>query len=1198
MRNVNIQGLFLSLNEPAAIWSALKGTEVAYEWKIRCRRIEIQEGKRIEIKIPDKEIFIDTAGVYFCIDRLNKKSSHPFTLLVNNGTVNFKDIARTMTYGKIKGEVDLKKLYVTMSRVDIKEDDGYLEWIGDLTYKDPFVISGNYSGSVKSATLAYFWKCFRQMEGQVISRGRLTIHEGERKVEGNLQSPSFRWWRFLFRRVHGEFSYMSKGKNLIFKNLRGLYNQAKTEVSAQVNLAHHKANVDIHTEDINITYFNNSIAYPKAIKDRLWKGDLILNLNWPNKSLTTEGKIQLEEVCSEENNSEPIRLQGSFAQANKNIYFKPLNILQGRDYVNCMGNYNFFEKQADLTFKLSWADIYPFIKKAHGRATISGYMQGVWPHFHLSGKASVDDLIWSDYSVDHVQVDYDFDEKKLLSLRDIILRKNRINIKGQGDLIFQESQRILPEVVSGGSINWSGKNIPAQEIIEQLHVSDYLGMRGHLDSWGRVNILEDGNILLSGSINSKNFSFLGQHAKDMRASFTFNKNNKEITLKEIKLSQSADHIINAKVRVKIGDLTVFDVSCPGWQIESIMLSSGRRIPLSADLVSFTLNGTLDDCYGHVRAEDLLWQRNKIPDFQTDFNIAQKQLKAYIWNQWGEFDTLLDLTSDYAYTLKGQIEGFQISDWIGNKGILHGADIKLSGSGSAHGSIKTWKQSNAQFSVRKLFLKTTHASYWNEELFFLSYQDKTLLLPSLFLKGEEADLLITGELSKDKGLDIRASGLVKLEFLKRYVSELENITGFSLIDFAIKGDVRGPGMNGDVIISQAGFQLPFINDRFEEVRGQLKVINKNIVVDQLTGKLRNGGDISVNGNIQLAQDHFKSAQLRLRLHNLFLFDLNQYKIYFGGDLFWHADLNSSGVSGTLRIDEGRYYTHKDIVAILLTKHRDVALEKNNWIEKITKSDYHKIFSALDLAIEFDIGQDFRVISPYCEAKLTGSLNIKGTALEPSVTGSIKALEGDIYIGGHKFSLASGKIIFPAHSQTKPTVNALALKDINEYRIRLSILGPIDSPKFQFSASPYLSQSEIVNMLFFGFVIGEGPTTYRERHDIVSKIGETTGLLIDNVLGREISHYNGFDILKWNIFSQNLFRLDIFNLKLQEEGGAVEKVTLGKQLSPNLTIKYSENIGDDEYKITEAEYTITDHLTIINSQDDEGVYTFDLNFGFDF
>ncbi|MGA1824878.1 MAG: hypothetical protein ACMUIP_09450, partial [bacterium] len=386
LRTINIQGLSLSLHNPEEIWTGLKGTEVGHEWKVRCRRIEIQEGKSIIIGIPDKEIFINTKGVYFSIDGLHRKKSHPFTLLINNGKIKYKSIDRTLTYGKIKGELDLQKLSIKESRLDLEEDDGYLKWIGDLHYKSPFLISGSYSGSVKSKTLAYFWKCFKQMEGQVTSRGKLIIKDGEKIVHGNLSSPSFRWWKFPFQKVRGEFLY--KNKNLIFKNVKGYYYQAKTKVSATVNLAQYKANVGINTSGITLDYLTKSfvkktIEYPDVIKDRLWNGELILNLDWPNKALKTKGNIVLEEIISDENVEEPIRLQSNFTQAKRIINFKPFNIQKGIDYLNCMGSYNFSKKQADLIFKGSFVDIYSIAKKIHGTATISGYVKGVAPRFNL-----------------------------------------------------------------------------------------------------------------------------------------------------------------------------------------------------------------------------------------------------------------------------------------------------------------------------------------------------------------------------------------------------------------------------------------------------------------------------------------------------------------------------------------------------------------------------------------------------------------------------------------------------------------------------------------------------------------------------------------------------------------------------------------------------------------------------------------------
>ena len=59
-------------------------------------------------------------------------------------------------------------------------------------------------------------------------------------------------------------------------------------------------------------------------------------------------------------------------------------------------------------------------------------------------------------------------------------------------------------------------------------------------------------------------------------------------MNEIVLSQSEKHTIKAKIRHEFEGLTSLEASSSAFRVDPIILSSGKTIAISANLVSFNL----------------------------------------------------------------------------------------------------------------------------------------------------------------------------------------------------------------------------------------------------------------------------------------------------------------------------------------------------------------------------------------------------------------------------------------------------------------------------------------------------------------------------------------------------------------------------------------------------------------------------------
>jgi len=204
-----------------------------------------------------------------------------------------------------------------------------------------------------------------------------------------------------------------------------------------------------------------------------------------------------------------------------------------------------------------------------------------------------------------------------------------------------------------------------------------------------------------------------------------------------------------------------------------------------------------------------------------------------------------------------------------------------------------------------------------------------------------------------------------------------------------------------------------------------------------------------------------------------------------------------------------------------------------------------------------------------------------------------MSGVIFLGGNKFTIISGLLELADPELQDPSVDISAAADIDVYRITANIFGPVNDPQIRLSSIPYLSQPDILNMIALGISSDGGGEDALEE-----QMSAAAGSLPSDIFGKELTSFSGIDLFRAKVLNRDLFRLDLFKFKVGEESGAVEKITVGRDITKRLQVKYSIPAGEEKREIAEADYKLTDYIKLIGSQDDLGTYSLDLNFSFEF
>ncbi len=219
--------------------------------------------------------------------------------------------------------------------------------------------------------------------------------------------------------------------------------------------------------------------------------------------------------------------------------------------------------------------------------------------------------------------------------------------------------------------------------------------------------------------------------------------------------------------------------------------------------------------------------------------------------------------------------------------------------------------------------------------------------------------------------------------------------------------------------------------------------------------------------------------------------------------------------------------------------------------------------LSLDISVSSRKPIRYKIPDTDLRLALDLKIWKDIDQPlELLGMVKILDGTHLQNGKEFEIESSEIMFGG-PPLNPYLNIRALHRSDPYTIYVTITGQLDAPQINFSASPYLTQSDILSLLLFN-------STTEELTSSGQDTSKTAISMFGSIFAKEIVRTFGI-------------KLDKLVLTTTEEGKL--GVELGKKISKKVTLIYINDI----VQTIKIRYKLTDHFEsdFVFSPDNSGI-----------
>jgi autotransporter translocation and assembly factor TamB len=237
----------------------------------------------------------------------------------------------------------------------------------------------------------------------------------------------------------------------------------------------------------------------------------------------------------------------------------------------------------------------------------------------------------------------------------------------------------------------------------------------------------------------------------------------------------------------------------------------------------------------------------------------------------------------------------------------------------------------------------------------------------------------------------------------------------------------------------------------------------------------------------------------------------------------------------------------------------------------------------LDIRVRSGPDLFVRNNIAKMILSMNLNIRGTATAVAPAGRIKALEGRVYFQNQDFAITRGSLDFLGEAGSYPSLRLESRAEVKgntrNYKIYLSMNGPLDRIELTMTSIPTLSQEDILFVLFTGMKREE---YFAKPSDMKNSASGLAASGLAGLFGKDIQAWTG---------------LDTFEMGGYEGEGFGVKTTVGKRFGERMELRGTLSVGEKLNRgEAQMQYQVAEGVYLVGTQRTDGSYGLDIRFRF--
>jgi outer membrane protein insertion porin family len=447
---------------------------------------------------------------------------------------------------------------------------------------------------------------------------------------------------------------------------------------------------------------------------------------------------------------------------------------------------------------------------------------------------------------------------------------------------------------------------------------------------------------------------------------------------------------------------------------------------------------------------------------------------------------------------------------------------------------------------------------------LTLRGGRLALGKLRLRGEQMDLTVSGEYDTESGMagagslsgtfDPRMFTLIYPELRTSGVGEVDIRATASEGELTYVGRIRTDGVDLD---------YPGLPSPVENLRLVAAVDRSGALDIRKLSFAFLGGEVTGTGDGMLQGIHLDQCTISFRGTNMRTEPFSDLDVIFDGQATLAAEGRRAHLTG--RMDIVRATFTREFGLSGGAKFGTVRVVPNERIRR----------EGLPISLDVQIAAPADVWIRNRTARMEGSaqLRVTGSFARPELTGRINLFEGGRFrFRDVTYTTEGGGLDFDDPDVIDPLLDLRASTQVNEYAVNLRVLGRYSNPLVELNSEPPLPPREIVSLLVTGGTsegaLGpEASASYLAEENVALYM---TAPLSDT-LGQTVGRYLGLTSVR------------IEPQFLNDRANPTARLTLTKQISPEMLFIYSNDLGSNQEQIYQFEYFLSRTWQLVGTRD---------------
>jgi outer membrane protein assembly complex protein YaeT len=421
------------------------------------------------------------------------------------------------------------------------------------------------------------------------------------------------------------------------------------------------------------------------------------------------------------------------------------------------------------------------------------------------------------------------------------------------------------------------------------------------------------------------------------------------------------------------------------------------------------------------------------------------------------------------------------------------------------------------------------------------------------------------------MDLRLTGNLNAALLTFRNRDLK-ATGKLKVALAVSGDRDAPRFTG--LAEMKGAKLSLRNPRIvaDSLTVRLALDPKRISIQEFKGTL-NGGPMSVSGTAGYGREGLKDLNLKASVQDFFFNFPEGLKSSSTGNLTITSSNDTILVSGNARIQESSYREPFEVSSQLMSYLKGQQIV-------VTGKESDVLLDRVRLNLTLRTETPLLVQNNIAKVEGTANLRLVGSFNEPSMVGRVTLSDGgEIILNQRTYYINRGVITLTNEAQIEPILDIQAQTKAGDYDITLRLTGTLERLSTTLTSEPPLSEPDIFSLLLTGKTASE--TQGREL-----QMARTQALAL--IAGQAGSELAGEARRALHL---STLRIDPGLIASESDAGA--RLTLGEDITKNLSIVYSMNLTNGGDQIWTAEYEIIRRLTTQATKQQDNTYRFEFH-----